>query len=147
MNEFKAYSDFGRQLAELHLNYENIPNDFVKVEISNKVSDPKKLYSVEKIRFGKGGDKSFVQFNQFITISNVPEEIYSYLINGKTPVDWVMDRYAVKEDTDSGNLNDPNHYSEDPEYVLKLLLSVMAMSRQILDLQKKLPKLAILDNI
>ena len=131
------------QLAQLHLNYETLPNDFVKVEISTKVTDLKKLYRVEKIRFGKSGDKTVIQFNQFITISNIPEEVYTYLINGKTPVEWVMDRYMVKEDPDSGNLNDPNEYSEDPKYVLNLLLSVMAMSKGILDLQLTLPKLEI----
>ena len=97
------------------------------------------------MRFGKGGDKSVIQFNQFITISSIPDEIYSYLINGKTPTEWVMDRYMVKEDADSGNLNDPNEYSQDPAYVLNLLLSVIAMTKGILDLQKTLPKLVIPD--
>ncbi len=146
LKEFKTYSNFGRQLSELHLGYENIPNDFVKVEINEKISDLKKLYAVEKIRFGKGGNKSVIHFNSFITLSNIPEEVFSYLINGKSPVDWVLDRYAVKEDTDSGNLNDPNNYSQDPEYVLKLLLGVIAMTKKILDLQQTLPKLVIPDS-
>jgi predicted helicase len=65
------------------------------------------------------------------------------LINGKTPIEWIMDRYSVKEDADSGNMNDPNSYSEDPKYVLNLLLSVIAMSKNILELQKSLPTLVI----
>jgi hypothetical protein len=143
LKEFKAYSDFGRSLSELHLKYETIPNDFVQVHISHEVSDAKILYRVEKMRFAKGGDKSVIHFNQFISISNIPDEVYLYLINGKTPVEWVMDRYMVKEDADSGNLNDPNEYSQDPEYVLKLLLSVIAMTKGILDLQKTLPRFVL----
>ena len=145
LKEFRDYSEFGRKLSKLHLNYENLKNDFVNVQISDNVSDAKKLYRVEKMRFGKSGDKSVIQFNQFITISSIPDEIYSYLINGKTPTEWVMDRYMVKEDADSGNLNDPNEYSQDPDYVLKLLLSVIAMTKGILDLQQTLPKLVIPD--
>jgi predicted helicase len=143
LKEFDSYVTYGRKLAQLHLEYEKFSNNFVKVEISEKVSDQEKLYRVEKMRFGKGGDKSIIQFNQFIAISNIPEEVYTYLINGKTPIEWVMDRYMVKEDPDSGNLNDPNEYSQDPEYVLKLLLSVIAMTKGILDLQQTLPKLVI----
>jgi predicted helicase len=144
LKEFKEYSDYGKNLSKLQLNYENLENDFVKVEISEKSSDLKKLYRVEKMRFGQGGDKSIIHFNQFITISNIPEAVYSYLINGKTPIEWVMDRYTVKEDNDSGNLNDPNNYSQDPKYVLNLLLGVIAMTKGILELQQTLPKLVIL---
>ncbi len=143
LKEFKEYSNYGRELSKLHLNYENLTNDFVKVEISTKVTDSEKLYRVEKMRFGKSGDKTVILYNQFITISDIPEEVFTYLINGKTPTEWVMDRYMVKEDPDSRNLNDPNEYSEDPKYVLNLLLSVMAMSQEVLKLQSSLPKLII----
>ena len=81
--------------------------------------------------------------NKRIAISNIPQEVYTYLINGKTPIEWVMDRYMVKEDSDSGNINDPNEYSDDPKYVFNLLLSVITMSREILSLQNSLPKLVI----
>lgn len=146
LNEFDSYVTFGKKLSQLHLEYEKFSDDFVKVEINEKVLDLKKLYRVEKMRFGKGGDKSTIQFNQFITISNIPEEVYTYLINGKTPIEWVMDRYMVKEDPDSGNLNDPNEYSDDPKYILNLLLSVVAMSQEILKLQSSLPKLVVPDS-
>jgi predicted helicase len=147
LENFEVYSHYGKQLASIHLDYENFTNDFVKVKISQKIADEKKLYHVEKMRFGKVGDKSIITFNKFITISEIPEEVYTYLINGKTPIEWIMDRYMVKEDSDSGNLNDPNDFSENPKYVFNLLLSVMAMTKKILDLQKTLPKLVIPENI
>jgi predicted helicase len=143
LTEFDEYSKYGKALSKLHLNYENLENDFVKVDISEKVNDDKKLYRVEKMRFGKSGDKSVIQYNQFITVSDIPAEIYAYFVNGKTPTEWVMDRYMVKVDSDSGNLNDPNEYSDDPKYVFNLLLSVIAMTKKIVELQKTLPKLVI----
>ena len=143
LDDFKSYANYGKDLADLHLNYENLDNDFVKVDISGKVNDDKKLYRVEKMRFGKSGDKSVIQYNQFITVSDIPAEIYAYFVNGKTPTEWVMDRYMVKEDSDSGNLNDPNEYSNDPKYVFNLLLSVIAMTKKITELQKTIPKLVI----
>jgi predicted helicase len=98
------------------------------------------------MRYGKGGDKSVIHFNQYISVSGIPEEVYSYLVNGKSPVEWVIDRYAIKEDADSGNLNDPNDFSDNPKYVFELLLSVIAMTTKIIELQKTLPKLVIPDS-
>jgi predicted helicase len=143
LNDFSEYSKYGFELAELHLNYESLFNDFVKVEISDKSVEESKLYKVKKIRFGKSGDKSTIIFNEYITISEISADLYMYFINGKSPIEWIMDRYAVKEDADSGNLNDPNEYSEDPKYVFNLLLSVIAMTKEILELQETLPKLVI----
>ncbi len=141
--EFDTYSNYGKELADLHLNYEEIKNDFVSVNVSEKKADEATLYRVEKMRFDKSGDKSVIVFNQFITIGNIPLELYSYRVNGKSPIEWVMDRYMVKIDSDSGNLNDPNEFSKDPKYVLNLLVSVIAMSHKVIGLQKSLPELVI----
>ena len=141
--EFSTYVEFGRQLAEIHLNYESHKNDFVKIDIRNAPSDENSLYRVENMKFGKGGDKSIIQFNAHVTLSEIPAEIYSYMVNGRPAVEWVMDRFTVKEDKDSGNVNDANEFSEDPEYILNLLLSIISMSKKVLDMQKELPKLVI----
>jgi predicted helicase len=141
--EFSTYVEFGRQLAQLHLNYENHKNDFVKIDIRNATSDRNSLYRVEKMKFGNGGDKSIIHFNSYVSLSEIPVEVYSYMVNGRPAVEWVMDRFTVKEDKDSGNVNDANEFSEDPEYILNLLLSIISMSKKVLEMQKELPKLVI----
>jgi predicted helicase len=146
LDAFFEYSKYGRKLASLQLNYENLSNDFIKVNLSQDVPDAKKLYHVEKMRFGKDGDKTKILFNKYITLSEIPPNLYSHIVNGKSPIEWIMDRYIVKEDSDSGIINDPNEYSDDPKYVLNLLLSVMTMSHEILKLQSSLPKLVVPDS-
>ena len=143
LDEFFEYSKYGRKLAELQLNYEQMPNNFIKVDIIQDDMDAEKLYRVEKMRFGKDNDKSRILFNKYITLSDIPLSLYTYIINGRSPIEWVMDRYIVKEDSDSGIINDPNLFSDEPKYALRLLLSVMTMTKEILDLQKTLPKLVI----
>jgi predicted helicase len=143
LKDFEAYSKYGRDLANIHLLYESLPNNCVKIDLNTNISDEKKLYRVEKMRFGKNGDKSVIVFNEFITLSEIPSEIYTYFVNGKTPVEWVIDRYLVKIDGDSENLNDPNEFSDNPKYVFDLLLSVIEMTRRVIDLQRALPKLEI----
>jgi predicted helicase len=143
--DFVSYVEFGRRLSEVHLNYENFENSFVSVDISKTDIDDKNLFRVEKMRFAKSGNKTAIRFNQYITISEIPEHLYSYLLNGKSPIEWIMDRYMVREDSDSGNLNDPNEYSENPKYVFNLLLSVIAMCQKAIELESSLPELVILD--
>jgi predicted helicase len=143
LKEFDAYVAFGKEMGFLHLNYENLKPEGLKINVSSKGLPEEKLYRVEKIRFGDGGNKKTIVFNTHITISDITEDIYGYVINGKSPVEWIVDRYQLKEDSDSGIVNDPNDYSDNPKYVFNLLLSVIAMTKQVLELQKSLPKLAI----
>jgi predicted helicase len=143
LKDFKAYADFGLRLANLHSNYEDNANSFVKVNIKNKSMPDETLYRVNKIRYGKNGDKTQIIFNENITIMDIPIELYSYLVGGKSPIDWVIERYQVKQDAESGNVNDPNQISDNPKYILNLLLSIMTMTRDILELHKSLPKLVI----
>lgn len=143
LEKFSEYASYGRQLAQLHLNYDKLNTDCVTVEVSKPELEAHKLFRVEKMRFSKSNDKSTLIFNPYITLRNIPLECYSYLVNGKSPIDWVVDRYRISEDSDSGILNDPNEFSDDPIYVLNLLLSVITMTKKILELQKTLPKLVI----
>jgi predicted helicase len=48
-----------------------------------------------------------------------------------------MERYQVKEDSDSGLVNDPNWYAEEieePSYILILLLSVVSVSLKTMNM-------------
>ena len=93
---------------------------------------------VQKMKMDKN-DKSKIQFNDHITIANIPEKVWEYKINGWSAPKWVMDRYQYKKDKNTELVNDPNTYSEDPAYILKLLLSVMTVSLKTQELVKSLP--------
>lgn len=85
-----------------------------------------------------------VQHNSKITIENIPEKAYEYVINGKSAIEWVMERYQVKIDTKSAIKNDPNDWAEEvgnPKYILDLLLSVINVSVQTVDIVNDLPRL------
>ncbi len=140
--DFWKFSKAGRKLAELHLNYEDItPLESVKVNGSE--SD---FFEVEKMRFEKNGkeaDKATIYYNSKITISNIPAKAYDYKVNGKSAIDWIMERYQVKIDKDSGIRNDPNNWSLEvgnPRYILDLLLSIINLSVQTVELIDTLPK-------
>ena len=139
-NTFKIYSDIGRELAELHLNYENIERDsniIVEGEESNN-------FKVEKMRFENKDKKDIIIFNSDIKIKNIPLEAYDYQVNGKSAIEWVVERYAITVNKDSGIENNPNLWceeNENPRYILDLLLSVISLSLKTSELIKKLPKI------
>jgi len=88
---------------------------------------------------GKAIQKDTIYFNRHITISNIPERAYEYVVNGKSAVEWVMERYAVTVDKGSGIMDDPNLYGEE-KYIFNLLVSVIALSVKTCDLIDSLPE-------
>lgn len=102
-----------------------------------KKKDPKTGKSVK--------DRSTIIFNSYITISDIPEKAYQYIVNGKSAIEWIMDQYKVKTDNKSGIIDDPNDYSDDPKYIFNLLLRIINVSVQTVDLIDQLPKFEIDD--
>ena len=52
---------------------------------------------VKKMKYNKN-DKSKIQFNEYITISNIPEKAWEYKINGYSAPKWIVERYQYKQD-------------------------------------------------
>lgn len=138
--DFWAFSKAGRTLADLHLNYETQPA-CGEVVVEGAEQDN---FHVEKMRFPDKKDKSVIEFNPWIKLTNIPLEAYGYVVNGRSAIEWVMERYQIKTDKASGITNDPNDWAQEqgkPRYILDLLLSVISVSMQTLSTIKTLPKL------
>ncbi len=138
--DFWAFSKAGRQLAELHLNYETVA-PYPHVTVSG---DDGQTYTVEKMRFPKKEQKDTIIYNSHITVSNIPARAYGYMVNGKSAIEWVMERYQVTVHKESGIKNDPNDWAAEtgnPRYILDLLLSIINVSVQTVDIVNSLPKL------
>ncbi|GHV34691.1 hypothetical protein FACS1894187_05830 [Synergistales bacterium] len=99
-------------------------------------------FRVEKMTFVKKGDKSAIQYNPYIRLTNIPLAAYNYVVNGKSAIEWVMERYQVKTDKDSRIKNDPNDWAAEhgkPRYILDLLLSVITVSLETVRVVGELP--------
>lgn len=146
--DFWTFSKAGRELAELHLNYETIepyPYCNIKSEAFTKEGDFK-TYRVQKMRFGKKdsktADKSTIIYNSAITINGIPEKAYEYVVNGKSAIEWLMERYAINTDSKSGITNDPNDWAKeqgDEKYILNLLLRIVNLSLKSVEIIESLP--------
>ncbi|WP_165060689.1 type ISP restriction/modification enzyme [Adlercreutzia sp. ZJ154] len=141
--DFKTFSRAGRALADLHLNYETIQPYPLEEE-----GDSENPGRTEKMRFGKckrdeehpkGEDRTVLQVAENLTLKGIPEEAYGYVVNGKSAIGWLMDRYRVTVDKASGIANDPNEYSDNPHYIVDLTKRVVRVSLETNEIVGNLP--------
>lgn len=152
-DDFWAFSRAGRGLAELHLGYERVEPyagcRTLYAPLTNRGDEISYLID-DKMRFGKldskTADKRIIHYNAGITIENIPLEAYDYVVNGKSAIEWVMERYAVKTDPASLIANDPNDWCRehnDPKYIYNLLLRIITVSLETMKIVRSLPKLKL----
>ena len=151
---FRTYASVGRELADLHVNYERVePYPSVQEEASlHAPADPWERYRIgeRKMRFPKLGrrDKDFtrLEYNDYVTLTGIPAEAQGYSISGRSPLEWIIDRYHVKTDKASGIVNNPNDFLREqgrPDAVVDLIKCLVTVSMRTQELLATLPKLEI----
>lgn len=151
---FHTYASVGRELADLHVNYERVePYPSVQEEASlHAPADPWERYRIgeRKMRFPKLGrrDKDFtrLEYNDYVTLTGIPAEAQGYSISGRSPLEWIIDRYHVKTDKASGIVNDPNDFLREqgrPDAVVNLIKRLVTVSMRTQELLAALPPLEI----
>ncbi len=132
-DDFKELSVLGQELAELHLNYESGEMHASVKHTTLMNAEEKGYYDVEKMT--KKGDS--IIYNKNITITKIPDKAFEYVVNGKSAIDWVIERYQKTIDKESLIENNPNDYAGG-KYVLELLLRVIKLSEKSVDLIEKI---------
>ncbi len=131
--DFKELSILGKELAELHLNYES-GEMHASVEYNLlENAEIEGYYDVETMT--KKGDR--IKYNKNIAITKIPKKAFDYVVNGKSAIDWVIERYKKTTDKDSLIENNPNDY-KGGKYVFELLCRVIKLSEKSVDLIEKI---------
>lgn len=155
--DFWHFSQAGRDLAELHINYETVDKypvtlDCGKRTIKQLSDEDFRVTQMKrpKIKNDEGksvNDNSTVIYNHAITVRDIPVEAYDYVVNGKAAIEWVIERQSVKTDKKSGIVNDANDWAIDtmnnPKYPLELLQRVITVSLETNKIVNGLPPLDI----
>lgn len=132
-DDFKELSTLGKELGELHLNYESgeMHNSVKYTTLMN--AEVGGYYDVVKMT--KKGD--YIIYNQNIAITKIPKKAFDYVVNGKSAIDWVIERYSITTDKDSLIENNPNDYAGG-KYIFELLCRVIKLSEKSVDLIEKI---------
>ncbi|GAA7076300.1 hypothetical protein VN0416_12210 [Helicobacter pylori] len=131
--DFKELSVLGKELAKLHLNYESEEMHASVQHTTLMNAEEKGYYDVETMT--KKGDR--IIYNKNITITKIPKKAFDYALNGKSAIDWVIERYQKTTDKDSLIENNPNDYAGG-KYVFELLCRVIKLSEKSVDLIEKI---------
>ncbi len=131
--DFKELSILGKELGELHLNYES-GEMHASVEYQTLMNaEEEGYYDVDKMK--RQGNS--IKYNNNITITKIPDKAFEYVVNGKSAIDWVIERYKKTTDKDSLIENNPNDYAGG-KYVFELLCRVIKLSEKSVDLIEKI---------
>lgn len=121
---FRAFAEVGSKLTRLHLDYEQLepyPLEFVE-----NASEPLSFKVIDKMRLTK--DHRSLIVNPSLTLHGIPEEAFNYRLGNRSALEWVIDQYQVTEDKRSGIRSDPNLWSEDERYIVRLIGQVIRVS-------------------
>jgi predicted helicase len=131
-------SGIGRQLGDLHVNYEAAEPFPLDVQLKLG-TDPanRDAWRVEKMKWRSKTDRSAIVYNSAVTIAGIPDAAHHYMLGSRSGLDWVIDRYQVKTDKASGIVNDPNDWCDehdDPTYIVDLIKKVTTVSVRTVEL-------------
>ena len=145
--DFHAFADAGKKLADLHLNYETCEQYPLRVEYPNISSPPTDLEDAapnlfllteKAMRFGDIERRTLI-INEHVRLSSIPEDAHRYIVNGRSPLEWFIDRYKIKTDPDSGIVNDPNGWFADPRDLVTAIARIIHLSVQSTRIINTLP--------
>ncbi len=152
--DFWTFSKAGRDLAHWHLNYETVEPWLLVEHMDTFDFDPWTQFKVQKMTFarptpeqkaaGQKWDRTKIIYNSHLTLSMIPIEAYEYVVNGKPAIEWIIERYQVTRDKDSGIVNDPNDWCREhnnPRYIVDLIGRVVRVSIETMRIVRALPAL------
>jgi len=146
---FPEYARIGRELAKLHVDYESVEQHPLGEEYSlTAPEDPFERYRIDKLSWIARKDHTKIRYNAHLTITGIPEEEAFYKVGGRSPLEWVLDRYNVTVDKKSGIVNDPNAWlreQQNPRYVVDLIRSLVTVSLETQKLIAELPAFEVID--
>ena len=143
--DFYAFAEAGAVLASLHLNYETCePYPGLEVEpVTPSLLWEEKpehfLLGTRAMRFADKETKTTLIINEHVQLSGILEEAHRYVINGRTPLEWFIDRYKIKKDKNSGITNDPNGWFKNPRDLITAIERIVHVSVESAKIIEALP--------
>ena len=139
--DFHAFAEAGRALAELHLGYETCERYSLELVFAHEGEPlPRHFRLTEKAMRFADDEKTTLRINEHVSLSGIPAEAHRYVVNGRTPLEWYIDRYRIKKDKESGIVNDPNGWFEDPRDLVAAIERIVHVSVESTRIIEGLPR-------
>ena len=139
--DFSTFAEAGRALAELHLGYETGEEYPLEVAFAHSGEPRPEHFRIGQRAMGFDDDKRTVlRVNEHVCLRGIPDAAHRYQVNGRTPLEWFIDRYRITQDKASGILNDPNEWFDDPRDLIAAVCRIVHLSVETVRIVEGLPK-------
>ena len=128
--DFHTFAEAGAVLASLHLNYETCEQYPLELVFAHE-GEPQLHHfrlGTRAMRYTDKETKTTLILNEHVQLSGIPEAAHQYVVNGRTPLEWFIDRYKITQDKDSGIVNDPNGWFENPRDLVTAIERIVYVS-------------------
>ena len=139
VQDFTPFAYIGKCLGELHIGYETAPEYPLEVNVgqSHQTVNP---YKLGRRKMQWRAEKTELQVTDQVLLRGIPPEAHKYVVNGRTPLEWAIDRLHVTTDKESGIVRDPNGwFVEDPSELVRHLRRLVYVSVQTMQQIDLLP--------
>ncbi len=138
--DFHAFAEAGRRLAALHLGYETCEEYPLRLDYAGKGEPAPTQFRLGQraMRFADA-DRTVLIVNDLVRLSGIPPQAHEYRVNGRTPLEWLIDRYRIVRDRQSGIVNDPNGWFDDPRDLIPALCRIVQVSVETVAIIAGLP--------
>jgi predicted helicase len=139
-DDFWAWANWGKQLMELHLNYEHAARyKLTRIDrpLKNPAAKPKVKLKADKVA-GK------IEVDEITTLSDIPAQAWQYQLGNRSALEWILDQYKEKKIADPTIAEKFAHYrfADYKEQVIDLLEKVCTVSVATMAVVANMDKIA-----
>ncbi|WP_071188645.1 type ISP restriction/modification enzyme [Trichormus sp. NMC-1] len=133
---FQKWVNWGKQLMELHINYETItPYKLTRLDIPLKdhQKTPKPKLKADKT-------KNSIILDDVTTLENIPNIAWEYMLGNRCALEWILDQYKEKKPKDPTIAEKFNTYrfADYKEQVIDLLMRVCTVSVETMNIIREM---------
>jgi predicted helicase len=133
---FQKWVNWGKQLMELHINYETVtPYNLTRLDIPLKDNQktPKPKLKADKT-------KNSIILDDVTTLENIPKIAWEYMLGNRCALEWILDQYKEKKPKDPTIAEKFNTYrfADYKEQVIDLLMRVCTVSVETMNIIREM---------
>ena len=133
--DFRAFAAAGKDLADLHLNYETCEQypglkvEPIKTQLFWEEKPEHFLLRTQAMKYKDKTTKDTLIINEHVMLTGIPKEAHRYVVNGRTPLEWFINRYKITPpEKNNGILNDANAWFENPRDLITAIERIVYVS-------------------
>jgi len=156
--DFWQWAKWGKQLMELHINYEKAKPFNLKLiksetkqahtkqkEMFSKVEEPETLYAhkpIIKVKLKADKLAGVIEIDELTLLKGIPKQAWEYKLGNRSAIEWILDQYKEKKPKDSTIAENFNtyrftDYKEDVIYLLKKITTISVETMRIINEMEK----------